>query len=904
MSHYSLAKVGTIFAGYQAYYPSIIDTSDLAGWPWTVTCFSSTDHAADGTVGIYMCGAVGDPTVPGNWENYNAALARGAFAAFGAKPAGNPIYTDSGTADSETPCVVRIGTTFYLTTHDDTGTSAGQATRLATAANYPLNFVRVPTDSGIVLNPGAAPLSSYPYTEKHTGYFRWGANVFPDVPYDYIGWSLFGGGSQNHFAQWGSDDGAAWTLLTLREQSPDIPGADTTYVNTWNCAEPKSARAVGGGEYVMLTALTTAAYGAATRYSEIYEITLSPDARQITREAVRIVARGGAGSNDEYEAAMPAVLEYGGEILCVYQGANSSGVNSLMLAVGTFSASAAKPAALEHRNFATERFVAAGASALPSWLQAEGGAVSFNAGGVRIPAGVGIRYASDLIPDTEQWVEMYIEQSGGAEEASIPILQIGSTGPGEATNGVLAVSYDSISDTQVRARSGGATVNSLNIGYGWKSNNQRKHRVGVQWDAVTDQVIFVGANRDRVRAISTSTAPAGSAVRPRFSAVNGYMDLEAIEVRRAVSTGGVAPTVTAGEFDESAVTLTLSALCLGDGTGLAVTVGGSPVAGTWSRTSLTDLVFARSAGAFSSGDTVAVTISNTDVRSVAHLVAIPDGSAGAITWGGAVIHELDGHAAASAAASGALTTAIPMAGAAVALSTAAATLTTGIPLAGSAAAVSIANGVLTTSIQLSGAAIAQATAAASLAGGVALSGTAVASASASGTLDTGIPLDGQAAAMAAALGSLTIEIRLAGAAVAQALAAADLTTAPQGLAGAAVAQASASGSLGTAIPLVGAAAAVASASGSLGVPVLLSGAAVAVSAATGDLTARITLEGHSLAAALAAGSLTTELRLQGAALAQAAASGALAGNTRTTPAFRTWAPEPRSRIYAPIGQAA
>ena len=148
MTAFSLTKVGRIGSGTGPfYYPCAIDTSDVPDWPWTVTVYSSTDH---GTGGISMFGAVGDPTVPANWESYDTALAAGRFNAFTTKPSGNPIYVDPDTYDAETPHIVKVGTSWYLTSHDNTGTE--QVTRLAIATGAPLNFTRYGTNSGKIIS--------------------------------------------------------------------------------------------------------------------------------------------------------------------------------------------------------------------------------------------------------------------------------------------------------------------------------------------------------------------------------------------------------------------------------------------------------------------------------------------------------------------------------------------------------------------------------------------------------------------------------------------------------------------------------------------------------------------------------------------------------------------------------
>ena len=122
---------------------------------------------------------------------------------------------------------------------------------------------------------------------------------------------------------------------------------------------------------------------------------------------------------------------------------------------------------------------------------------------------------------------------------------------------------------------------------------------------------------------------------------------------------------------------------------------------------------------------------------------------------------------------------------------------TAAALAGTPAATATATGALTTGIQLAGAAAAVATASGTLvAGGPAaeLAGTPAATATATGALTTAIKLAGTPAAAATATGALTTAIKLAGTPAATATATGALTTAIK-LAGAAVATATATGEI-------------------------------------------------------------------------------------------------------------
>jgi hypothetical protein len=252
---------------------------------------------------------------------------------------------------------------------------------------------------------------------------------------------------------------------------------------------------------------------------------------------------------------------------------------------------------------------------------------------------------------------------------------------------------------------------------------------------------------------------------------------------------------------------------------------------------------------------------------------------------------LEGAAAGTATAAGAITTSVRFNGVALIVGNASGALSTGLRLNGSAAAIAVAGGNLTAQVRLSGAAITQALAAAGLNTQLRLAGNAAAGALAAASITAQIQFNGAAVTQALAAGELLGGTNLAGNAQAGALASGALTTSIP-LIGAALAQAQAAGSLSTALRLAGAASAAGLASGTLTSPVNLSGAAVAIIAGTGALTASITFNAAALATALAGGDLVAHIRMSGAAVAQASASGLLA--VEYTPAFNR-----RYRVHRP-----
>lgn len=217
---------------------------------------------------------------------------------------------------------------------------------------------------------------------------------------------------------------------------------------------------------------------------------------------------------------------------------------------------------------------------------------------------------------------------------------------------------------------------------------------------------------------------------------------------------------------------------------------------------------------------------------------------------------LAGGGADTAAATGALTTGIPISAAALTIATTTGQLSTGINIAGVAADVSAASGALTTNISLSGSALDQAIASAALSAGIILTAGAVAQSAANGQLDALINLIAAASDTATASGALTAS--------------------GSGLSGDAVGLSSATGAVTAQIKLNAAAVAQAAAAGGLnGGASALSGNAQAQSTAPADLTATIQLSSQALAQAITNGSMVTSVRLVGAAIGAAFATGDL-----------------------------
>jgi len=648
MTTFSLTKVGRIgSATGPFYYPCVFDTSAITNWPWTLTLVSSPDHAGGG---IYMYGSVGDPAVLGNWESYDVGLAAGRFDAFATKPAANPIYNDPDTGDSETPHIVKIGTDFYLTSHDDTGAADYQVTRLAIAEDAPLNFTRIATNSGKVLDLNAAPLTEYPWKSAHSGYFRWGLNPFSGVAYTYVGYGLFGGGDAPHYAIWGSNDAIAWTLISVLDGliDPSLPTSPSPWVVKITEIDPQSITYAGGGEYVALCPCGNPAYSSDSRYSDLYEIYLGPDGYTLTREPRLVLSRGAASSYDEYEIGQPTTIEYSGTKLCFYQGADSSAGNSLMLATFTLDATVAKPDPILRRNHDKLVYDATGSAALPAWLEVEGNAPVPSATGLNFNTSTsGVKYASDLDPSVKTWIEMsmvfaYRDSAVGF----IPRFQVGDTGPGTTANGFLAISYTNAGGTglgyvELLGRSGAASTQTVISKYALKSDQKKRHHVGIEVDLSAKTANFLGNSNQPKTNLAFPGATIPNPYRPRISqgdaTAGANFILEKITLRMTPDAAGIAPTVSSSVVASTTATLTLSEDCIGDGVGLVIKVGGTAIDGVWTRTALNDMVFTRDTGTFGESDVITLDVTDTDLRNEADLVAVQNVTGVDIQAGGSTL---------------------------------------------------------------------------------------------------------------------------------------------------------------------------------------------------------------------------------------------------------------------------
>lgn len=206
------------------------------------------------------------------------------------------------------------------------------------------------------------------------------------------------------------------------------------------------------------------------------------------------------------------------------------------------------------------------------------------------------------------------------------------------------------------------------------------------------------------------------------------------------------------------------------------------------------------------------------------------------------------------------------------LAAAAGALSTGIVLAGAALVASQAAGGLSTGIQLAGIALTVANAAATLTTAVQLNAAALINVSASGALTGGVAsLQGSAPVLSQALGALTTQIQDAGQVLINSQATGSFSALIQ-FQGVASSLTQASGQLTAAIQFVGNANVVVTAAGAALISSAFQSAANVVSNALGALQTGLLIAGNALVQVSAAGDLSTGVTLSGAAVVDTAAA--------------------------------
>jgi hypothetical protein len=342
MTHHHFVRSGALLqpapsmVGPGPYYTCLVDMRQVAAFPYDYGLYFSTDHDP-GAGGIWLYVANGSPTDPAVWISYDEAVQAGHFDHLDGRPAANPIFVDivDGAGHTETPHVNVVDGAVYMTYHKD-GIEDTQRTLLATSADG-VRFARLHgEDDSVVLryDPGERPGNG------HTGYFRWAANPFTDIPHRFVGYSLHGGGDEYHMAVWASDDATTWqTLDVLTPIEGHAMPADRILI--WHELDPASITPLGNGEYAAICGGGNRASGDVARIVELYEVYLGADGRTLTRESRKILGLGPQGADDAEELAEPTSLVIDGTRHMIYVGTRDGGqVNTVMGATGHFDADA------------------------------------------------------------------------------------------------------------------------------------------------------------------------------------------------------------------------------------------------------------------------------------------------------------------------------------------------------------------------------------------------------------------------------------------------------------------------------------------------------------------------------------------------------------------------------------
>lgn len=458
-TYFTVTKTGqAVSAGSNQYFPSLVDMRSHSTFPYDWALYTSTDHTS-GSGGIYLWVANGDPSNPANWKSYNSALAEGGFDSYGTKPAANPIFVDttepasppSGTWQCETPCVNLIGDVAYMSYHNyGFGTSLGSAvqkTMLATAPDG-LNFTRYTAHTGgtsaVILEPNVSIASGV-----HTGYFRWGPNPFSGIAYTYWGVSLWYDTDNSHNMTWGSNDGITWTRLEVSNKNRFMSGVFGTG-NAVGTPFWQVVRDLGDGTYAAIVSAGEITSGTGVGAGKLYEV-ITNDTGDIISDARLVLDVGASTTFEDTRVVLPGMVDYNGQLVMVYQGIDSTGLDKLGLATVAYTASATalsdRTPSLSFDTEYTQDF--RGASALISNFAhrtSSGGSATFSASGLTIATAAGatrsVGLATAIDPADYEMIEIMV--TGFAASPTILIsIQDGALGP--ADEGVYMLTGSSTS---------------------------------------------------------------------------------------------------------------------------------------------------------------------------------------------------------------------------------------------------------------------------------------------------------------------------------------------------------------------------------------------------------------------------------------------------------------------------
>ncbi len=333
-THFAFKKHGPLITRQEdmpmpgPFWPSIVKMDKVKDFPHEYALYYSTEHDEKGGIWLSVCS--GNITEPGNWKSYNQAVADGDFDYLKEKPKANPIFVDTTQGrQTETPHVNIIDGTVYMTYHN-CGAGHSQSTLLSTSKDG-VNFRRINgKQDSIILDydPRKAPGNG------HTGYFRWGPNPFSGLNWQYIGYSLHGGGGkEGSAAMWGSNNITHWERLDILDLSVGNCSVKDRML-VWHHIDPNSITPLDNGEYVAISVARKPGHGGNGSKSDIYEIFLSSKGNRQTRVPRKILPDGLPGADDERLPNSILVNDTWYIIYLVKKGIGKRGTNELHIASG------------------------------------------------------------------------------------------------------------------------------------------------------------------------------------------------------------------------------------------------------------------------------------------------------------------------------------------------------------------------------------------------------------------------------------------------------------------------------------------------------------------------------------------------------------------------------------------
>jgi hypothetical protein len=488
-AHWSLTKVGEVIPttatapnSVGPYFPSVVDmrATPAFGHDWAM--YFSTDH--DGQ-DIYLWYADGDPFTPGNWVEHGK------------------ILDNKG----ETPCVVKVGSTFIMTYHRESwsGALGEQTTGYATSADgitWSEQGIALDYDPTVGLGNG------------HTGYFKWGANPYSQVDGTYLGYSLHGGGDTDVWsAQWVSDNGTTWTKAAMIESRTRVTPMNlpTGATITAAAARPGAIGTATNGDLVALMTVGTPASGGDPAVTDLYEAVVDGSGRRVVSVPELVLAHGGSGAIDEAEISYFCAIEYNGTIGVFYTAVNASNTNVIALATGSFDPDATAAVSLrdsavgaaaadvhQHVDFRT-------VTALPDWLTTAGTAaftISFDAtNGITVPAASTksswLVMPTTLTASTYGYVQITVvghrrtDQTDTSSDFGVRFTQpLGSANLDKAQ---VSNTGAGLGRLTIQRNGGTALTTDTAYSFGWNNaESVKKRSFGIGWWPITRRLAIIG----------------------------------------------------------------------------------------------------------------------------------------------------------------------------------------------------------------------------------------------------------------------------------------------------------------------------------------------------------------------------------------------------------------------------